>query len=204
MNFIDRNARLAVLVIASLAFAHAASADNDAARPCPVVPYDGVTSMDAEFGDGAQALTHCLKTRQHAKVVVSVDHTFFINAFGQVQKNRATFLSNIDHMVKNYERIHGMTIGEDVDVVVVFSESGAVLATTAHPVFTTANGNPVNPFASLVEYGLQKGFKFYLCQTAARNLGITMATMIPGVKFVPGGHIAVADFQMQGYALIQP
>lgn len=204
MNVVNRNTRLAVLVITSLVFAHAASADNDGARPCPVVPYDGVTSMDAEFGVGAEAITHCLKTRKHAKVVVSVDHTFFINAFGVVQKNRATFLSNIDHMVRNFENVHGMTIGEDVDVVVVFSESGAVLATTQHAVFNQANGNPVNPFVSLVEHGLQKGMKFYLCQTAARNLGITMATMIPGVKFVPGGHIAVADFQMQGYALIQP
>ena len=29
-----------------------------------------------------------------------------------------------------------------------------------------------------------------------------VANKIPGVKFVPGGHIAVADFQMDGYALI--
>jgi hypothetical protein len=29
-----------------------------------------------------------------------------------------------------------------------------------------------------------------------------MSNMIPGIQFVPGGHITVADFQMMGYALI--
>jgi hypothetical protein len=31
-----------------------------------------------------------------------------------------------------------------------------------------------------------------------------MSNKIEGVRFVPGGRIAVADFQMQGYALIEP
>jgi intracellular sulfur oxidation DsrE/DsrF family protein len=59
-----------------------------------------------------------------------------------------------------------------------------------------------NPFRHLVERGMEIGIKFYVCQMASRVLGITMNNKIPGVMFVPGGHIAVADFQMDGYALI--
>ncbi|BAU47537.1 hypothetical protein SVA_0958 [Sulfurifustis variabilis] len=204
-----KRAAAMLLTVAALGWATASAADGNRApenhQPCPVTPYDGATSMDDEFGYGAQAITRCLQVRRHAKVVVSVDHAFFYNAFGQVQTNRATFLSNIEHMVRNYENVHGMTIGKDVEVAVVFSESGALLAATQHPAFAQASGgNPANPFVHLVEYGLQKGFRFYLCQTAARNLGIDMQKKIEGVRFVPGGHIAVADFQLQGYALIQP
>lgn len=198
-----------LLAVVSLGWMTANAADGghgpENRHPCPVTPYDGATSMDDEFGYGAQAITRCLQVRKHAKVVVSVDHTFFSNAFGQVQTNRATFLSNIEHMIRNYENVHGMTIGKDVEVAVVFSESGALLAATQHPAFAQASGgNPANPFVHLVERGLEKGFKFYLCQTAARNLNINMQNKIEGVRFVPGGHIAVADFQLQGYALIQP
>lgn len=198
-----------VLVLAALFSATALAADNNNANPnpmpCPVVPYDGITPMDNEFGLGSQDMTQCLRVRHNAKVVISVSHPFFFNAFGQVQKNRATFLSNLDHLVRNYENVHGMTIGKDVDVVVVFLESGGVLATTQHGVFAQANGgNATNPFVNLVQEAQAKGIRFYLCQTAARNLGITRATMIPGINFVPGGHLAVADFQLQGYAVINP
>ncbi|MDH4133984.1 MAG: DsrE family protein [Gammaproteobacteria bacterium] len=167
-------------------------------------PYNGVTPIDVEFGTGAQAITKCLTVRHHAKVVISVETAFPVNALGQMQFDKATFLSNIHHMVRNYE-MHGMTIGKDVDVVVVFSQAGSLLATTAHPTFAKVHaGDPANSFRSLVEYGLQNGFKFYLCQTASRSLGINMSNKIPGVNFVPGGQIAVADFEMQGYAVLRP
>lgn len=197
------------LVLAVLFSATSASADDDNANknpmPCPVVPYDGATSMDDEFGVGARDMTQCLRVRHRAKVVISVSHPFFFNAFGQAVPSRATFLSNLDHLTRNYENVHGMTVGKDVDVVVVLLESGGVLAATQHGVFAQANnGNATNPFVQRLIDAQAKGIKFYLCQTAARNLGITRANMIPGIEFVPGGHIAVADFQLQGYALINP
>lgn len=163
-----------------------------------VEPYDGIRTIDEEFGAGAQAITHCLTVRNHAKVVISVETVYPITPDGVPNKNKATFLSNIEKMVRNYE-IHGMTIGKDVDVVVVFSQVGALLATTAHPLL-----GGTNKFAPFVQYGLDHGFKFYLCQEASRALGINMSNKIPGVNFVPGGMIAVADFEMLGYALLVP
>ena len=173
--------------------------------PCPVTPYNGVTSMDEEFGAGTQAITQCVRVRSNAKVVIAVESTHPLDPYGIVQTGRATYLSNIEKMVRNYEVVHGMTIGKDVDIVVVFSQSGAALATKSHPIFAKSNaGNPTNPFISLVQYGMQKGIKFYLCQEASRTLGIKKDNVIDGVNFVAGGHLAVADFQQMGYALIRP
>jgi intracellular sulfur oxidation DsrE/DsrF family protein len=160
--------------------------------------------MDEEFGYGAQDITLCNRVRHHAKVVVSVGHPFLINAGGQPVRTSARFFSNLDHMVKNYENVHGMTIGKDVEVVVVLLESGGVLAATEHATFNpVAGGTPVaNPFVALVQEAMNKGIKIYLCQTASRSLGINMTNLIPGIQFVPGGHISVADFELRGYALI--
>ncbi|HEY5602815.1 MAG TPA: DsrE family protein [Gammaproteobacteria bacterium] len=173
--------------------------------PCPVDYYNGIP-IDVEFGVGAEAITECLEVRDNAKVVVDVGVLHPSSPFGDVQAQRATFLSNIEHMVQNYEVVHGMKIGVDVDVVVIFSGSGAALATTEHRFFGgKGNTTPVaNPFRHLIEYGLEKGFRFYLCQTASREIGINMSNKLPGINFVPGGKVAVADFEARGYALIVP
>lgn len=218
MNFVFKS-MTTLLFAASMALAgYTASADSGGFKPedkdsCKnVEPYDGVTTMDEEFGAGAQDITRCLTVRQHAKVVISVESVYTVGANG-LQTSNATFLSNIEHMVRNY-KMHGMTIGKDVDVVVVFSQSGALLATESHPIFNKLHpGDQTNSFRALVDYGLANGFRFYLCQTASRQLGITMNgsttapvkyKMIPGVQFVPGGQIAVADFEMLGYAVLRP
>ena len=198
-----------MFIFSSVFGLNAALADDDHGhgnkQACPVTPYDGVTSMDDEFGYGTQALTQCLRVRHKAKVVIAVDSTHPHDAFGVVQTGRATYLSNIEKMVRNYEVVHGMTIGKDVDIVVVLSQSGSVLGTKKHAIFARSNaGNPTNPFSSLLEFGLQKGIKFYICQEASRALGIRKDNVIEGVHFVPGGHIATADFQLRGYALIRP
>jgi intracellular sulfur oxidation DsrE/DsrF family protein len=176
---------------------------NTTPNDCPVTPY-GTLSMDEEFGYGAQAITECYKVRHHAQVVISIGHPFLITANGTPNRSSARFFSQIDHLIKNYENVHGMTIGKDVEVVVVLLESGGALAATQHATFNpVAGGAPVaNPFVSLIEAAMNKGIKVYLCQVAARNLGINMENKILGIQFVPGGHGAVADFQLQGYALM--
>ncbi|MGD8796420.1 MAG: DsrE family protein [Thiohalophilus sp.] len=173
-------------------------------------------TIDQEFGAGAEVITHCLSHRKHAKVLVAINGAHPMDKNGIAQTQKARFLSNIEYMRENYEVVHDMKIGEDVKVVAVASNSGALLMTTYHPAWmrdsddgsTDCPMKPVpgktcaNPFRELVERAQSYGVKFYLCQMASRVLGIKMANKIPGVKFVPGGHIAVADFQMDGYALI--
>lgn len=209
------------------------SNDSDDYQPCPVAyfnqPYEMANgtivsdpavlnrTMDEEFGAGAQAITHCLSHRRGAKVLVAINGTHPSNKAGVTQTDKARFLSNFEYFRENYEDVHGMKIGRDVDVVVVSSSSGALLMTTHHPAWMrdkTSSTDPdcpmkpvagktcSNPFRSIVERAQQVGVKFYVCQMASRVLGIKMANKIPGVMFVPGGHLAVADFQLDGYALI--
>lgn len=193
-------------------------------EPCPVNAYptmplgtDPSIALDLEFGPGAQAITQCLKNRKKLKVVVRVDNTFMTDPYGAARLNAPLFLTNIEKMITQYETTHGLKIGEDIDIRVVFSGTGAVLATTSHGIFAnaavkwnTANPlnpiatGPINPYRSIVERGMAVGMKFYLCQEASRTLGINMSNKIPGVNFVPAAHAATADFQMDGYAIIIP
>jgi len=194
-------------------------------EPCPVTAYptmplgtDPTIALDLEFGAGAQAITQCLKNRKHLKVVVRVDNAFMTDPYGAARLNAPLFLTNIEKMITQYETTHGLKIGEDIDIRVVFSGTGAVLATTGHGIFANAaarwnaqnplatpmSTSPVNPYRAVVERGMAVGMKFYLCQEASRTLGITMANKIPGINFVPAAHAATADFQMDGYAIIIP
>ena len=208
--------------------------------PCPVNPaypdnnslYDGHSLtgvpadqvIDAEFGPGAQEITQCLKKRNNVKLVVRVDDTFRRDPFGNTRLNKATYLSSIDKMINQYENTHGMKIGTDVDIVVIFSGTGAILATKGHKVFagaakkwnaanadaiaagtaTAMTVSPVNPYASQIQKGIDAGIKFYLCQEASRTIGISMKNKLPGINFVPAAHAATADFIQDGYAIILP
>lgn len=200
--------RLSILQLAlgALMFTQLAAGAGTISTPqdCPVIPYDGTTAIDDEFGFGAQAITKCYKVRDHARVVISIGHPFLTRANGVVDRTSGRFFSQLDHLIKNYENVHGMMIGKDVEVVVVLLESGGALAATQHATFNPiAGGAPMaNPFVPMIEQAMNKGIKIYLCQVAARNLGINMTNKIPGIGFVPGGHGAVADFQLQGYALM--
>jgi len=187
--------------------------------PVVVTPPVGGLTMDEEFGDGTQSVTRCLVKRSKAKVVVSINAAHPFDKNGNIVLTKARFLSNIEYFRENYEDLHNMKIGEDVKVVAVAASSGALLMTTEHPAWVrskesdteaTCMGDEVrfsgktcsNPFKDLVVRAQEIGVKFYLCQMASRTLGIKKARVIPGVDFVPGAHLAVADFQQLGYALI--
>ena len=174
--------------------------------------------MDGEFGPGTQAETTCLYNRKNVKVVVAINGAHPSDKAGNTQTNKARFLSNIEYMRENYEDVHGMSMapGGDIEVIAVASSHGALLMTTHHPAWMrdAGEGDPAcpmkptegktcsNPFRDKVERAQEIGVKFYLCQMASRVLGIKRGNKIPGVNFVPGGHIAVADFQKEGYLLI--
>lgn len=191
------------------------------AKECPVEWYnqDGAfdptkpsLTMAEEFGDtwiddngnafpyDVQANTRCNQKTSGAKLVLQVDSNWSKDPAGKVT---AFWLSTRREMLRNYE-IQGMEVGKDVDVVVVLSTAGATLATKSHARFAGANAvatDTTNPFKADVIAALDSGIKIYVCQTAARALGIKAAHLIdPRIQFVPGGHIAVVDFQQKGYA----
>jgi intracellular sulfur oxidation DsrE/DsrF family protein len=170
-------------------------------------------TLAEEFGDtwidengnafpyDVEANTRCNKKKHNAQVVLQVDNNWTKDAAGKVT---APWLSTRREMLRNYA-IQGMEIGKDVDVVVVLSTVGATLAVKSHPKFVGATPADLtsndNPFDADIKAALDSGIKIYVCQTAARALGIKAQNLIdPRIQFVPGGHIAVADFQEKGYA----
>lgn len=187
--------------------------------PVIVTPPPGGLTMDEEFGEGTQAITRCIKKRTNARVVVSINGAHPSDKNGNININKARFLSNIEYFRENYEDVHNMKIGDDVKVVAVAASSGALLLTTEHPAWVRSKASDTeltcmgdenrfagktctNPFKEMVVRAQQIGVEFYICQMASRTLGIKKPKVIPGVKFVPGAHLAVADFQQIGYALI--
>jgi intracellular sulfur oxidation DsrE/DsrF family protein len=203
-----------VVALGSLALLSSINLAN-AAQPCPLEPFDPAKGdVDVEFGSGAivggvvydvSDNTVCAQQNKH-KLVLQVDNNL-ATKYDPVTGKAATapWISTRKEMLRNYQ-IQGMTYGKEVEIVAVLSTVGATLATKSHPRFAGANADPndfTNPFASEIVAALDSGIQIYVCQTAARALGIKAANLIdPRIKFVPGGHIAVADFQQQGYAAL--
>jgi intracellular sulfur oxidation DsrE/DsrF family protein len=180
------------------------------AADCPLEPYkDGkshaflpaagphssgvYTSVDEEFGVGAQANTECVN--KQGKLVIQVDAH-------KDASGAAPWLSTYGFFLRNYE-IQGIEAGKDVEIAVVLSASGAYLGTNGNAITNPTTGTAVsNDTGNIarVRDAIARGFKVYVCQTAARGLGIKQSDLIEGVKFTPGGHLMVIDFQMNGYA----
>lgn len=205
------------MAIASLALLSSVNLAH-AANGCLTEPYDATKGdVDTEFGpiNGGPAYidgvpyyvsenTECAAKTSGAKVVLQVDGNLATKYDAVANKPATAFwLSTRKEMLRNYA-VQGMTIGKDVEVVVVLSTVGATLAVKSHARLSGANADPANysnPFISEIKAALDSGIKIYVCQTAARALGIKAEHLVdPRIKFVPGGHIAVSDFQEKGYS----
>ncbi len=164
------------------------------ADECPVGLVNGLT-IDAEFGPGSKDVTRCLEKVEKVKVVYQVN---------QKCKNSACkkpyAIGNMNNAINDYKITHGMD-DEDFKLVAVVHSAG-------WPLILNNNAqNPntqTNPFQNQVEALLAKGVDIYFCQNTARAKGVKKEQMIPGIQFVTAGVTALADFQLEGYAFIQP
>ena len=161
------------------------------------LPYEGsphatgtYMDADAEFGAGALHNTECVG--KQGKLVIQVDN--HMDSAG-----KTPWLHTYGFFLRNYE-IQGMEAGKDVEVAVVLSAKGALLGTNGNSSFIGGTYTNSGSNIAKVQDAIARGFKVYICQTAARGLGIKQSDLIEGVMFTPGGHLKVADFQMDGYA----
>ncbi len=165
----------------------------------------GGMSFDAEFGEGASAITNCIKKRTKVKVV------YQINKFcrDSVSNNdcsikRPYALKNINNAIKDYEINYGMKQGRDYEIAAVVTSGGG------HQLIKQSRNG--NQFEGQVKALMDKGVKFYFCQNTVRGLtkkgfissGDATSEIIPGVEFVTSGVAAMPDLVSQGYILIQP
>ena len=103
-------------------------------------------------------------------------------------------------MYEAFYSIQNFDAGTDIKIAVVLSAKGALLGTNGNRPFLGGSYTNTAINIAKVKDALNRGFEIYVCQTAARGLGIKQSDLIDGIKFTPGGHLMVADKQMQGYA----
>jgi len=207
-----------VLVLAS----GSAFADRDHHKgdddECPVgTPYGTDTFTDM-FGSNVESSMRCNKKREKVKLVVQVNefcrdrHAADGTPIAPTTcgATRAYALGNMQNMINDYKKTHGMN-DKDFRMVAVIHSAGGHLARKMF-----GPGIP-NPYAAQVQSLQDQGVKFYFCLNTAAGFikrgafkkyadsGIPLENqMLPGIGFVPAGLNSIADFQMRGYTYVQP
>ena len=174
---------MGLLMISTLS--HSALADDNE-KDCPVGLVSGLT-LDEEFGPGTADVTRCLESQKMVKVVYNVN-----KSCSGPNCSRPYALGNIMNAIKDYEITHGMKQGEDYELVAIFYAGGSELVLKG------------NPYEGLLLDLMSRGVKAYFCQNTSRNKGIVLADLIEGVEYVTAGVTAVADYQLNGYAVVTP
>ena len=212
-----------VLMFAAIGAVNADRGHHYGKQECPVgTPYadpaKNPVSFTAMFGHEVEGSIRCNKERKRVKLVVQV------NEFCRDRHatdgtpitpltcglKRAYALGNMQNMINDYKKTHGMD-DDDFRMVAIIHSAGGHLARKMF-----GPGIP-NPYAAQIQSLQDQGVKFYFClNTAAgfikRNVfkqyaatGIPLQDqMLPGIGFVPAGLNSIADFQMRGYTYVQP
>lgn len=192
---------ISLLVFATISLT-AYAEDDGASGNCPS---DIAASIDAEFGTGdgaAAAATRCLEnlgSRRKVRVVYQINQE--CKGYDAAGNCTAAYaVGNIINALNDYQ-MQGMANGRNFEIVVVVHSSAwkLILNDSRNKYPGTAAGSSAG-IADL----LANGVKVYFCQNTARSKGVKFADMIPGVEFVTSGVTALADFQIEGYALVQP
>lgn len=186
------------VVVSSLSlssFAYAAPWHSELGE-CPEA---AKVKMDADFGEGTSAKTHCLQVRNNIKVVVSWNNTTVNKRSGFGQQAQST-----KNLIKSYEDMYGLVAGDNYRVSVVSYDNGGrwLLNDEAYNrIFNVTTGNPTAPVVALL---LERKIPVYLCQNTMRGKGWVSSDLIPGVEMVPSGVAGVVDFQHRGYVSLKP
>jgi len=162
--------------------------------PCPVGLVNGLPLND-EFGPGTRAITRCLDNRS-IRVVYQINSTCRNDAC-----TKPYALGNIKNAYNDYVVTHGLRPDMDFEIVAVVYSAGYKLVVDNNALEPFAEENP---FQSTVEELLGLDIDIYFCQNTARSKGVMTANLIPGIKYVTSGVTALADYQLNGYAIIQP
>ena len=201
---------------AGLAYADVVVDSRGGNNECPVGLVNGL-ELDDEFGSGTGTLTKCLDRRHNVKVLFQINE-FCRDAVPNANCTRPYALGNIRNLIKDYEITHGMTQGQDFEIVAVVHSGGGWLMLTNDG--TDGNGSAVtgrNQFENAVKGLIADGVKFYFCQNTTRGFignGILPSVaestagatgeLIEGVHYTTAGVSAITEFQQRGYEYVQP
>ena len=88
------------------------------------------------------------------------------------------------------------------EVVVVFYGPSVKLASKSREGFTAADQKILDDYAATVSAMAKDGIRFEICLIAMKFLGVDPASLLPEVKPVGNGWIAVIAYQARGYSLV--
>ena len=191
-----KTAFLLLLAGSFINMAQADSKDDDAPLPCPL---PAIQNMDQQFGHGASLFTHCIQQREEVRDVFAWN-----SAAINKKKKLAQQVHVTRNSVNNYESIYGMKINRDFEIVAIGYSGGGRWLLTNDAYNRTYGITTGNPTAALVSSLIERGVTVYMCQNTMRGNGWVSSDLLPGVKMVPSGAVAVLDFQHRGYEYILP
>ena len=170
--------------------------DKDTPLPCPPAV---IESINQQFGHGASLLTTCTQKRTEVKDV------FAWNSAGINKKKKLAQQVHVTrNSVNNYEKLYAMKINRDFKVIAIGYSGGGRWLLTDEAYNRTYGVTTGNPTAALTQSLIERGVKVYMCQNTMRGNGWVSSDLLPGVKMVPSGAVAVLDFEHQGYRYIAP
>ena len=170
--------------------------DDDAPRPCPP---QVIKNMDGQFGHGTSLLTTCTQKRSEVRDVFAWN-----SAAINKRKKLAQQVHVTRNSVNNYEKLYDMKINKDFEVIAIGYSGGGRWLLTDEAYNRTYGVSTGNPTAALTRSLIERGITVYMCQNTMRGNGWVTSDLLPGVKMVPSGAVAVLDFQHQGYKYILP
>ena len=165
-------------------------------RNCPSAAQ---ASMDSKFGAETSANTTCLSVRDNIKAVVNLSTTALNPRSGASQT-----LTNVKNMVENYEGMYGLVAKEDYAVSVVAHGAGARYLLSDEAYNRTYAVSTGNPSRAALEALMAKGVVVYMCQNTMSGNTWVSADILPGVKQVPAGVTALADYGLRGWVVLTP
>ncbi len=88
------------------------------------------------------------------------------------------------------------------EIVVVFYGPSVKLASRNRDAFAEADRKIIEEYAGTVAAMAKEGVKFEICLIAMKLLGVDPSSLLPEVKPVGNGWIAVIGYQAAGYSLV--
>lgn len=191
--------KLLFILLAGLAVAGSAFADDDYQQTSNACPAAYQTQVDTEFGAGTSAITTCITKRDDIKNVLNMS-TAVLNPKSGISQT----LNNAVLMIANLQGIYGITLGEDFKLNIVAHFQGGQFLLTDDAYNKLHSVTTGNPSRATVESLLAQGVHIYMCQNTMRANAWVTSDLIPGVEQVPGGVVALADFAATGWSVITP
>ena len=122
--------------------------------------------------------------------------------FGFEMANPQSALLHLQVIRQTYQDKNIRAGKKKPEIVVVFYGPSVKLASRNRDAFAEADRKIIEEYAGTVAAMAKEGVKFEICLIAMKLLGVDPSSLLPEVKPVGNGWIAVIGYQAGGYSLV--